>query len=177
MVLRKGEKSDNYFLKGYVLFVYEPIACTIQGKILCSHKNYRGLGRELLDNVKQFALNNKVVKWRIFSLPYQRLRNYYESYGFKYLDTIYRDGKAKVYKMSYTLKYGPIVNAIPIENKDITIKVNGVHIISSSNYNYMLGIVTILKNELAYSDTIYFKYENDYSESLFVENKLKLFLC
>lgn len=128
-----------------------------------------------MDNVKQFALNNKVVKWRIFSLPYQRLRNYYESYGFKYIDTIYREGKAKVYEMNYILKYGQLVNATPIENENITIKVNGVHIISSSNYNYMLGIITILKNELSYSDTIYFKYEDDYSESLFVENKLKVY--
>ena len=173
-----GDKSNNhdrYFLKGYVLFIYDFHSSTIQGKIICANKNYRCLGRELLDNVKEFAINRKVTEWQIFSLPYERLKIYYESYGFTYIDTIYKEGKAKVYKMIYKFDYSIQKNAIPIKDLNITIRINQNNedtIVSSSNYDYMLGVLTILKIELAYSETIFFTYEDSYSKSLFVEDKI-----
>ena len=101
-----SEKSKKYVLKGYVLFRYEERGSIVMGKILCGH---RGVGRLLLESVLQFITEREVQTWIIYSLPFEKLINYYQEFGFKIINIIYRGGKKKCYEMrkDFTYDHGP----------------------------------------------------------------------
>uniref|UniRef100_A0A6C0AF32 N-acetyltransferase domain-containing protein n=1 Tax=viral metagenome TaxID=1070528 RepID=A0A6C0AF32_9ZZZZ len=100
----RGSKSQ-YVLKGFVMFEYDDFAKIINGKIFCARKLYKGTGNILLECVKDFDIRNKVVLWRINSLPFEPLLHYYENFGFERRDNIYIKGKLKVVLMVKILEY------------------------------------------------------------------------
>ena len=75
-------KKDLYIVKGFIIFIYDEFINFIQGKIVCSGKNYKGIGLQLLTKTKEFILNNKIHEWTIYSLPNEKLINFYENFGF-----------------------------------------------------------------------------------------------
>lgn len=98
-------KSSRYILKGFVLFRYEEYGGLITGKILCGRDGYNGIGRKLMECVNDFAIENRVRKWLIFSLPNEKLIKYYEDAGFTRGDIFYRNEKRKVCEMIRTFYY------------------------------------------------------------------------
>lgn len=99
-------KKEKYVIKGYILFIHDVYNYTIMGKIFCVREGYKGLGVEILNCVKQYAEENNVTLWKIQSLPFEKLINYYKNYGFieshKILDN---RGNFKVQEMYMTLTY------------------------------------------------------------------------
>lgn len=85
-----GFTGHQFLLKAFVLFEYSRekvglegnIEGFIRGKVICCNKKSRGLGKNLLDQVKLFAINRNVKRWIIHSLAYNDLIAYYRRYGF-----------------------------------------------------------------------------------------------
>jgi len=99
-------KSDYFLVKCFIIFILDEFSNSIQGKIICSHKNYKGYGLKLLIETKKFILKNKITRWSIFSLPYEKLINFYEKFGF--IRGIYyysKNNELKVIEMSQTFNY------------------------------------------------------------------------
>lgn len=160
---KKRSKTDNYHLKGFVMFVHDTLACFIQGKILCSGYNSKGFGKNLLERVKIFAIDNKVNKWQIFSLAERKLRLYYETFGFSYEDTIYRDGKEKVYQMSIKFDYSNNKVLMNV-GKNINISVLDNNI-SSSNIEYIHGVLYLLNVE-----NVNYTCDDEFSENVLLSS-------
>lgn len=100
-----SRRGFKYFLKGFVLFRYNRRLSLVNGKILCGHDGYRGIGRILLECVYEFILERKIENWSIYSLPENELIEYYKSAGFVESDTIYKNGKKKVIRMVRNFTY------------------------------------------------------------------------
>lgn len=97
---------DRYYLRGYVLFQYDPRLALVTGKNICAIKNSNPdvkIGRKLLNAVYSFILENKVETWKINSTP--KLISYYENFEFEQCNTIYVRGKAKVVRMIRLIHY------------------------------------------------------------------------
>jgi len=86
--------SSNYLLKGFILFSIDGFETTINGKNLCGRKGYH-VGKMLLQSVYDFAISKDITFWHIYSLPYEKLIKYYESFGFIRGNPIYRKGELK----------------------------------------------------------------------------------
>lgn len=139
---RIKSKTDKYYLKGFTIFIYDPLSFSIQGKILCSDENSKGFGKKLMEKVKEFAIENEVNRWRIYSLAEERLKRYYETFGFYYEDTIYRDGKAKVYEMVIKFDYSEDGSVIINKNENINMMILDRQI-SCSNSDYISAFLDL----------------------------------
>ena len=62
------------------------------------------IGKDLLLAVYSFALENNISFWRIYSLPFESLIKYYESFGFKRGSSRYRNGEIKVVEMEMNIE-------------------------------------------------------------------------
>lgn len=103
----KREISDKYFLRGYIMFVHDSYHKTIEGRIFCVMKNYKNqnIGLDLLNSVKNFGCCNGATFWRIKSLPFPKLIDYYLQYGFtKSHEVFEKNGSLKVQEMYMNLQ-------------------------------------------------------------------------
>lgn len=99
-------KADKYFLKAYCLFEYDEEWSEVKGLITCSHSNYPDCGLVILESVNRFISEFKVLKWTLYSLPFEKLVNYYKRLGFREIDTKYTPGgKKKVIVMVQDFQY------------------------------------------------------------------------
>lgn len=100
---KKGRK-DLYYLKSFILFNYNKFNKIITELVVCSVKTISeiGNGRRLMDSVFKFGYENDAILWELKSLPYDKLLEYYQKLGFIFVDTIYYNGKKKIYRMEYT---------------------------------------------------------------------------
>lgn len=114
-----GSKS-KYMLKGFTMFSYDEFSKTITGKIVCGKESYKGMGLKLLECVEEFALDHKVARWQINSLPHKKLIEYYKNFGFEQIDSIFDKGKLKVIVMlkSFEYEYEEIVKTKNDESED-----------------------------------------------------------
>jgi len=111
----KNYRGHHFFLRAFVLFEYRKerigfennIERVIRGKVICSSPVNKGLGRILLDKVKEFAVVHNVKRWIINSLAKDTLIAYYERYGFTQRKlNMFSTGKLKTVLMSMHLGYG-----------------------------------------------------------------------
>lgn len=160
---RIKSKTNKYYLKGFTMFIHDPLSFSIQEKILCSDKNSKGFGKKLMEKVKDFAIENEVDEWRIYSFAEERLKRYYETFGFCYEDTVYKDGKAKVYKMYMKFYYSEDGSAIINKNKNINMRILNIQI-SCSNSDYIhafLDLSHFCDQNVTFEDEFSLdKYEN-----------------
>jgi len=94
--------SSNYLLKGFILFSFDGFGNTINGKILCARKGYH-IGKMLLQAVFDYAINKDITYWHLYSLPYEKLIKFYQSFGFSIGNPVYRKGELKVVEMFMSL--------------------------------------------------------------------------
>lgn len=99
-----GSKS-KYILKGFTMFLYDEFSKTISGRIICGREAYKGMGSLLLECIQEFALDHKVIRWQINSLPHKKLVEYYKNFGFEQIDSLYIEGKLKVIVMLKSFEY------------------------------------------------------------------------
>jgi GNAT superfamily N-acetyltransferase len=95
---------SRYFLKGYYIFFYDDYVRTLEGLVFFVKE--RGIGYQLLNAVKDFAYDNRVILWNGRSLPSEKLIQYYERFGFVRDEMVYdTQGNPKVMKMHMRLTY------------------------------------------------------------------------
>ena len=93
----------SLFIKGFIMFILTEYETCIESKILYGSKNYPGTDLVLFNKTLDFAMNRGIIRWSIFSLPYDHLIAYYEFFGFVTDLPVMRNGKIKVIKMSMEL--------------------------------------------------------------------------
>jgi GNAT superfamily N-acetyltransferase len=112
---------DRYILRGFVLFFVDIPDNEIKGRVFCVSESFKhqNIGLELLNSVKDFAFHNRISLWRISSLPYPKLLNYYTEYGFtKGHEKFDNKGNLKVIEMFMYLEILRDDNTCKIENEE-----------------------------------------------------------
>jgi GNAT superfamily N-acetyltransferase len=108
-------RGHQFFLKAFVLFEYKRERLNksgikqgiIRGKVICSSKQNRGLGKILLECVKEFARTHNVKRWIIHALAYNNLISYYRRFGFfQHRVDEFEDGSLKTVLMTMYLGQG-----------------------------------------------------------------------
>lgn len=99
--------ADKYILKGYCLFIYnKDLFSEVSSLITCGSKSHIGSGLQILRSVKNFINIYKIRTWTLYSLPYEKLINYYEDLGFiRGIEKLTDTGKVKVITMTQNFSY------------------------------------------------------------------------
>jgi len=126
-------RVHSHLLKAYALFKHDDNLKLIEMKIICSSLNYKGSGLKILNAIYSFILSNKVETWIIYSLPPIKLINYYKSFGFEDIQTIYAGGKEKVHLMIKKIEYDIIKSNNQFCGLDTCINLNNVDDVNENN--------------------------------------------
>lgn len=97
--------NDSVVLQGFIIFNVSSDHLRLHSEVVCSRESAKGVGRELMNAMINYAKSIGIWKITFHTLPYERLIKYYESFGFIRGDAVYKRDSLKAYEMSMVIDY------------------------------------------------------------------------